>query len=137
LKLNAASSLPFTWRHKALRTSNKTQVFQFFVITSLDMRICVSICSVLSTALANTDCEGVPVTHIFIHSPFITLYLFYLIYFTVPYRSYPRNSVTRLSCHAAANCTLRDYLTAYGLQITKRYTYSIVKLPNDKDYHST
>jgi len=45
----------------------KPRVFHFKVLTNQDVRICVNICSMLSNAPANIDCEGLSITHIFYH----------------------------------------------------------------------
>jgi len=84
--------------HKEFKEINTTRLFHFKVITRQDLRICVNIRNALSTDLANMECKCFSITHSFIFYPVIIAYfVFYLIYFTVSYRLYQRNSVTR-SC---------------------------------------
>jgi hypothetical protein len=49
----------------SFRTSNKTEVFHFKVIKSHDVGSCVNICTTISIALANIDCEDFSIAHIF------------------------------------------------------------------------
>ena len=62
---------------KSFRTCNKTQVFHF--ITSRDVRSCVNICTMTSTALANIDCEGFSI------NIFYLVFLSYLFSFHIDY----------------------------------------------------
>jgi hypothetical protein len=51
---------------RGLRTSSTTRVLHLKVITNQDVRICINIHTKLSIAVANIDCEGFSITHIFI-----------------------------------------------------------------------
>jgi hypothetical protein len=90
---NVFSSLPFTCRHKELRTRRTTRVFHFEV-TSQDVRIYINITSTALSIAWQQTAKSFPLLTLL---SFITFYpVLYPIYFTVPYRLYLRNDVTCL-----------------------------------------
>lgn len=62
---NMSSPLPFTLKCRGLRTNSTIRVFHLKVITSHDMRICINIHITLIITVANVDCEGFSIIHIF------------------------------------------------------------------------
>jgi len=73
---------------RGFRTSSTTRVFHFKVITSQDVRICINIHTKLNIAVADIDCEGFSITHIFIFSllPYFTLFVIpFILWFHIVY----------------------------------------------------